>query len=290
MDVLALTTPSRTATLSLPEVLARLSAHAEVESLLLMGSTGQQALTPSSDYDLLVVMSSLSEPLGLIHTTIDQRLAEVYFVTAASLNPILDSATGTITGGALPQSGDQVALYTWMQTGQIVLDRTGRLTQVQQLLQRSDWFVPAPETQRYRIWFGANYNLQHTKWIASSPDPLYQREVDVRLLFTVYFLFCDYFHLRGLPWQGSKAAMRWLTTHDPAYLECFLAFLDAGTRERKLTLYEQLVEQTVAPFGALWPQQATAIQLADGSSVTAEQIERAFAWWDDTLTNHAVNT
>ena len=170
-----------------------------------------------------------------------------------------------------------------MQTGQIVFDRTGRLTQVQQILQTSDWFTPASQTHQYRIWIGANYNLQHTKWIAQSPEPLYQREVDIRLLFTVFFLFCDYFHLRGLPWQGSKAAMRWLAGHDPGYLSTFYAFLDASTRTEKLAIYEQLVEQTVAPFGAVWPNQATAIQLADGSVVTSEQIERALAWWEAVL-------
>jgi hypothetical protein len=210
-------------------------------------------------------------------------LSESPIITTATLEPILASASHAVRGGALPQSGDQVALYTWMQTGQIVFDRTSRLTQVQQILRTSDWFTPASETHRYRIWFGANYNLQHTKWIARSPEPLYQREVDIRLLFTVFFLFCDYFHLRGLPWQGSKAAMRWLAGHDPGYLSTFYAFLDASTRTEKLAIYEQLVERTVAPFGAVWPDQATAIQLADGSVVTPEQIERALAWWDAVL-------
>jgi len=274
---------SHGSTLPLSDVIARLTAQTEVDSVLLMGSTAQDALTPTSDYDLLVVMTSMPEPLGLVHTSIDQRLAEIYFVTAAALEPILASSEHSVTGGALPQTGDQVALYTWMQTGQIVFDRSGRLTQAQNILKASDWFTPASETQRYRIWFGANYNLQHTKWIARSPDPLYQREVDVRLLFTVFFLFCDYFHLRGLRWQGSKAAMRWLALHDPRYLNTFYAFLDASSREDKLAIYEQLVGQTVAPYGAVWPDQATAIQLADGSMVTPEQIERALAWWEAML-------
>lgn len=201
---------AHTANFSLTEVIARLTRQPELESLLLMGSTAQPTPSPASDYDLLAVMSSMPVPLGLIHTSIDHRLAEIYFIPSTALEPLLQSAARPVSGGALPQNGDQVALYTWMQSGQIVFDRTNRLTQVQQILQSTSWFVPAAETHRYRIWFGANYNLKHTKWIAASTDPLYQREVDVRLLFTVYFLFCDYFHLRGLPWQGSKSAMRWL--------------------------------------------------------------------------------
>jgi predicted nucleotidyltransferase len=62
-------------TLSLSNVIARLSAYTDIESLLLMGSTAQQALRPESDYDLLAIMTTLPEPLGLVHTTIDQRLA-----------------------------------------------------------------------------------------------------------------------------------------------------------------------------------------------------------------------
>jgi DNA-binding transcriptional regulator YdaS (Cro superfamily) len=74
--------------------------------------------------------------------------------------------------------------------------------------------------------------------------------------------------------------MRWLAEHDPRYLSAFYAFLDAPTRQEKLALYERLVEQTVAPFGAVWPEEATAIQLADGSEVTSEQIEQALQWWE----------
>ena len=56
---------------------------------------------------------------------------------------------------------------------------------------------------------------------ALSPASDYDLEVDIRLLFTVNLLFCDYFHIRGMPWQGSKAAMRWLEHHDPDYLTLF---------------------------------------------------------------------
>jgi hypothetical protein len=77
-----------------------------------------------------------------------------------------------------------------------VADRSGRLTRAQQILQTSALFTAASEEQRYRIWFGSNYNLQHTLWVAQSSDPRYQREVDVRLLYTVFFLVCDYFHLQ----------------------------------------------------------------------------------------------
>jgi predicted nucleotidyltransferase len=278
--MMPLTRPASTAALSLRDLIARLAANEVVEGVLLMGSTGQGALNVASDLDLLVVMSKLDEPLALVHTTIERRLAEIYFVLSATLDPILAPAQGSVSGGSLPHSSEQVALYTWIQSGQIVADRSGRLTRAQQMLQTTAWFTPASDEQRYRIWFGSNYNLQHTLWVAQSPEPRYQREVDVRLLYTVFFLVCDYFHLRGLPWQGSKAAMRWLAQHDPAYHALFLGFLDAGERARKLAIYAELVERTLAPYGPCWPTEATAIQFTAGSPVSAAAQERGLAWWE----------
>jgi hypothetical protein len=238
------TTISQSNQLSLNEVIARLQQHDAVDSVLLMGSTGQNAVNPASDYDLVVVLSSQPEPIAMLQTVIDQRLAEVYFFSTDTLDQIAGDQYNA-QGGALPSSGDRVAFYTWLQTGRIAFDRNGRLARVQQHLRTTTWFNPIGDAQRYAIWFGHNYNLQHTLWIARSTDPLYQREVDIRLTFTVFFLFCDYFHLRGLPWQGSKAAMRWLEQHDPDYLTLFHAFLDATNRADKLPIYEQLVPLTL---------------------------------------------
>ncbi|MEO7912497.1 MAG: hypothetical protein ABIV47_22850 [Roseiflexaceae bacterium] len=268
--------------LSLNEVIARIQQHDAVDGVLLMGSTGQNALSLASDYDLVVVLSHQPEPLALLHTVIDQRLAEVYFFSIDTLDQIVEKQNNT-HGGALPSAGDHVAFYTWLQNGQIAFDRNGRLARVQQHLRSTEWFKPADDAQRYAIWFGHNYNLQHTKWIARSDDPLYQREVDIRLLFTVFFLFCDYFHIRGLPWQGSKAAMHWLEQHDPSYLALFHSFLDATNRIDKLAMYEQLVPLTLAPVGQLLSDQQSMVNFAPDSAFEPAMIERGLAFWESLL-------
>ncbi len=273
---------SQSNNLTLNEVIARLALHDAVDGILLMGSTGKSALSPASDYDLVVVLSSLPEPIALLHTVIDQRLAEVYFFSNNTLDQIADEPNSA-QGGALPSTGDRVAFYTWLQTGQIAFDRNGRLARVQQHLRTSEWFKPAGDAQRYAIWFGHNYNLQHTKWIARSDDPLYQREVDIRLMFTVFFLFCDYFHIRGLPWQGSKAAMRWLEQHDPAYLTLFHAFLDATNRIDKLATYEQLVPLTLAPIGQVLTDKQSMVNFAPDTAFEPGMIERGLAFWEHLL-------
>jgi len=273
---------SQSNNLSLDNVIARLQQHDAVDGVLLMGSTGQHTISPASDYDLVVVLSSLPEPIALLHTVIDQRLAEVYFFSTDMLDQIADEQNGP-QGGALPSAGDRVALYTWLQTGRIAFDRNSRLARVQQHLRTTEWFSPAGAAQRYAIWFGHNYNLQHTKWIARSDDPLYQREVDIRLMFTVFFLFCDYFHLRGLPWQGSKAAMRWLEQHDPAYLTLFHSLLDASNRADKLIIYEQLVPLTLAPIGQVWTHEQSAVNFMPDSAFEPGMIERGLDFWESLL-------
>ena len=265
--------------LTLDEIIARLKQHDAVDGVLLMGSTGQNTISPASDYDLVVALSSQPEPIALLHTVIDQRLAEVYFFATDTLDQIANEQNSA-QGGALPVAGDRVAFYTWLQTGRIAFDRNGRLARVQQHLRTTQWFNATGDAQRYAIWFGHNYNLQHTMWIARSDDPLYQREVDIRLLFTVNFLFCDYFHLRGLPWQGSKAAMRWLEQHDPAYLTLFHSFLDAPNRAAKLPIYEKLVHLTLAPVGSVWAKEATAVNFAPDSAFEPGMIERGLAFWE----------
>jgi hypothetical protein len=279
------TTISQSNQLALDEVIARLAQHATVDGVLLMGSTGQDTLSLASDYDLVVVLSCQPEPIALLHTVIDQRLAEVYFFSTDTLDQIADEQHSA-QGGDLPSAGDRVAFYTWLQTGRIAFDRSGRLARVQQHLRTTEWFNPIGDAQRYAIWFGHNYNLQHTKWIARSNDPLYQREVDIRLMFTVFFLFCDYFHLRGLPWQGSKAAMRWLEQHDPAYLTLFHAFLDATNRADKLTIYAQLVPLTLAPIGLVWTDEETAVNFAPDTTFEPEMIARGLAFWESLIVPH----
>jgi hypothetical protein len=279
------TTISQSNNLTLNEVIARLQQHDVVDGVLLMGSTGQNIISPASDYDLVVVLSSQPEPIALLHTVIDQRLAEVYFFSTDTLDQIADEPNNA-QGGELPSAGDRVAFYTWLQIGRIAFDRSSRLARVQQHLRTTEWFNPVGDAQRYAIWFGHNYNLQHTKWIARSNDQLYQREVDIRLMFTSFFMFCDYFHLRRLPWQGSKAAMRWLEQHDPAYLTLFHAFLDAPNRAAKLPIYERLVELTLAPVGQVLSNEQSAVNFAPDSVFEPGMIERGLAFWESLIVLH----
>jgi hypothetical protein len=96
MELFRFIDAAHTANFSLTEVIACLTSRPELESLLLMGSTAQPTFSPASDYDLLAVMSSMPVPLGLVHTSIDHRLAEIYSIPATALEPILQRATQSV--------------------------------------------------------------------------------------------------------------------------------------------------------------------------------------------------
>src|SRR6476659_10494644 len=104
---------------SLDEVIASLSANAAVDAVLTMGSTATGSLHPASDYDLLVVLSEMPVPAFLAMTTIEGRMAELYFTTTQTLDMLL------ALDAPIPPDRFEANILTWLQSGRIVFDRSG---------------------------------------------------------------------------------------------------------------------------------------------------------------------
>lgn len=262
-------------TLTLDAILARLTQRTVVEGVVLIGSTGTPALTPSSDYDLIVVLSEMPAPLHVALTTIDARLTDVIFFSLAAIERILSQERL-----ADPVDTLEGKLIRWLQVGQIAFDRAGLLGAAQRKVQSGEWLRPAGEGEIYASWFGVNYNVQQTRRMLSSPDPVYLWAVDFRLLYQLSDLWGSYFRVRRLPWDGEKGAIRYLQAHDPEYLDLFRACLAESDRARKVQIYEQLAALTLAPVGGLWPDGATAIQLAIGADGELPPGAAALAFWE----------
>jgi hypothetical protein len=265
---------SENSALSFDELLARLSERELVEGVLVMGSAGSAALTPASDYDLLVVLSKEVQPLFLVVTAVEGRMAELYFATTAQIASL---------GAGDPLEGYEATMAAWLRSGRIIFDRAGLLARAQRTAQADQRVKKAGPNERYNLWFGVNYNLRQTRRILTSDDPVYQMTVDLRLLYTLMDLFSGYFTLRGLPWQGEKQAIRHLAAHDPSYLELFQQCLAEPERTRKVKLYERLAQLTLAPVGALWPPEATAVQLAGEAAAQPQAVEEALAFWESLI-------
>jgi predicted nucleotidyltransferase len=261
-------------TLTLDQAIAWLARRRVVDGIVVIGSAGQNALTPASDYDLLVVLADMPVPLHVALTYIDRRLTDVIFVSVADIDRLLTSEAQTV-----PAVSEEGKLIWWLQTGRIAFDRLGRLRRAQAWTQSGQRFHMASEGELYSAWFGISYDVMQTKRMLASADPTYVMMVDLRLLFSLHDLWLDYFRVRKLLYPG-KEAIRYLADHDPSYLELFRQCLAEIDRQRKVQLYEQLARLTIAPVGDLWEEGRTAVQLKPGVEWRPGMVEDALAFWE----------
>lgn len=263
---------------SLAEVITRLAQHREVESIAILGSGARGILNPASDYDVLVVLSEMPVPVSLVLTTIERRLAEVVFFSADTIEQWL--AIETFDAGSYASS-----ILRRLQKARVTFDRTGRITRLYEKALSSSWKEKHDQQKVWEAWFSCNYDLQHTKRLLTSPDPVYLMAGDLRLLTTLSDLLTTYFLIRQVPWQGGKEAIRYLMSHDPDYLEAFQDCVGETNRKRKLDLYEKAAALTLAPLGPLWSYDATAIELRTEGEMRPELLQAAFAWWEHLISS-----
>lgn len=273
--------PSQSDALPLEEVVTRLARHEAVTGVVLLGTTGDPALTPASDYDLLVVLSQMPAPMHVALTTVDGRLADIIFVMQPEIDALL--AHDELGHDEVPQDSWAARLLYWVQTGRVVFDRLGQVQRLQDNSATQRRAAQPDAGERYRTWFGINYNVRQTLRILASADPVYQMTVDLRLLYCLSELWVAYFRLRGLAWAGEKAAVRYLAAHDPGYLQRFQRCLAETDRRSKVAQYVALAEQTLLPLGGLWPQASTAIQFHADAPWRPGQDQVALAFWNSLL-------
>ena len=151
--------------LTLDEVIARLSQRRTVEGVLTIGTTSGDKLTPASDYDLVIVLSDLPEglePYGV--TYICNRLTDLLFVTTAQLDEIraLEAPIdGRVWLGRI---------IAWFKAGHIDFDRNGRLQQIQDKVRAQPHLKPHNKDGRAG-WWRVNFNLAQTLRLLASDDP-----------------------------------------------------------------------------------------------------------------------
>jgi predicted nucleotidyltransferase len=268
---------SSTADLTLDEVIALLGRHPAVDGLLTIGSTGREALTPTSDYDLVVVLAESPLQLGVGITYIDHRLTDLLFVTAGQVEEIVRAQE--------PLDGEAWVgrLARWLHAGRVVFDRRGRLHAAQERVRSADLLRPPEVADAYGAWIGVNYNLLHTRRLMRSDDPVHRHAAVLRItLYGVSSVVFSYFQVRGLRWEGDKAAVRHLMAHDPAYFAQLQGLLNEADPDRKLARYEALAAATLAPLGPLWKGEPTVLW-NDAEPPGREAIERGLAFWEELI-------
>ncbi len=270
------TLPIATATLSLDVVIARLAAQEAIDGVVLLGSTGSGALTPSSDYDVLVVTTAPT-PLWHVLTTVDERLTEVYVVPAAEIDALRAATLLVAHTDSRP-----ALLARWLLRGRIVADRNGQLAHTRNRLLTGGYeFTVWTAAELYRYWFKINYDLRETeRLLATADDPVRATTIDMRLLYCLPEVWLSYFRFRGVPWDGDKAAIAYLTRHDPAFLATFRACHATSDRRQRVAFYRELAAQATAPVGGLWSSTVGGLQLTDAVHWTQDIITSGVALWD----------
>ena len=269
---------SRSNTMSLDEVIERLSRQDVVSGVVVNGSGGAEEIVRGSDYDLVVFRTDLDTEGHVGLTYIDGRVTDVIFVNADETRRILalkeplsvESWTGHVVH--------------WLVLGRVAYDRTGEITRAFEYVHRGHWLRPMDDAEIYQIWFSINFNVRHNHRILNSDDPLYMMALDVRMLYGATDIFRGYFHCRRMLWEGEKAALRYLQEHDPGFIALFQRFVHTDDREQKMIMYEQLADWATAPVGGVWDPQGTSMQLIEPQEkVTPDMIDRALRFWEDLL-------
>jgi predicted nucleotidyltransferase len=276
------TIPTSTEGLTLAQVIGRLARHPVVDGIVVMGSGSKGALNPTSDLDLFVVVASMPEPLYMVLTTIESRLAEVYFTTTSEIDR-LEALDRPTYGDA-----DEHVATLWLQTGRIAFDRSGRINRLRRKVQADPWpdLARSNETMAadiYAYWWKINYNLRQTRRMLSSDDPVYLMAVDIRLLYSLPEVFVGYARARSMPWRGEKELIRYLQQHDQAFLDLFRQCIAETDRSRKVDLYERAAALALAPAGGLWQPKATSVQIRADESFQPAQIMHALEFWQSLI-------
>ena len=262
-----LSIPSISEHLSLSETITRLSQSPLVDGIAEFGSHTADHFSPTSDYDLFVLMTHLPLRVFQMLTTIQGRLADIVLVEAETADTLLATAT-------YPTTLFETLFTRKMQTAHIRFDRSGRLKQLQHVVTSPAWQATAtpaaPRTTWPAIWFWQSFGLLQVERMAQSQDPVHRLAVDMLFTACLSGTWRSYFDVRARPWDGEKAALRYWMEHDDAYFQTVQACLGATNRNERLRAYRALVQQTIQPIGAILRVGETAVVLAQAEHKDTE--------------------
>ncbi len=228
------------ASLSLDQAIQRVTAHDEVEGVVLLGSTAMGNFNVASDYDIMIVIGDVVG-LTVEMTAVDGRLTDVLVVSLATLR-------------RAQRGGDDLSrrIATWLAGGRVVFDRGGGVRSAQCKVREGGAPGPSPvddDAERTQV----SYDLLVNENYALSSQPRYRLALRLRSLHSFSRLLLAYFRVRHVVWQGEKWAIRYLEHNDPEFLALVVEWLDAPDPATQLALHRQAAEVALAPVGGVWP-------------------------------------
>ncbi len=165
-----------------------------------IGSLTNDAFSPTSDYDLVIVLHDLPTPWYVGVTIIDGRFTDLLFVDAVALGRIAALATPIALQDPLAPHRPVASAGTHHPRSiRSVSDRTGSTSPP------PPGSNPPPRRTSTARGFAINYNLAQARRMLASDDPLYSATVDVRMaIFGHMDVWTGYFTIRRLPYAGER--------------------------------------------------------------------------------------
>jgi hypothetical protein len=238
----------------LATVIEYLSNQPYVDGIMQIGSLTTTTFSPTSDYDLVIVLRDAPVPWYVGVTSVDYRFTDLLFVNPTALEHIAALSTPVALNDSL------TPIIRWLETGQIVFDRSDRLAKAQHHVRSMQWIDPVPDKDVFGAWFSTNYNLAQARRMLSAHVPLYQMTVDIRMALHGHMdVWYSYFTIRRIVDTGEKNAIRYLLAHDPDFLSEYRQFIHEIDRNAKFARYEKVAALALAPFGGLWAADTTAM-------------------------------
>lgn len=277
---MSLTQATVSHTLSFATVLSRLESSSLVDGIALFGSRADNRDNPVSDYDVLLLVKHMPDPIFQMFTSIDGRMVDIIFVQIDMVDRLLTSRV------AVAAHSFEGLFLQKMKIAEILYDPSRHLSRAKQhvlsQLAAGIDFQPVAESEKYAAWFWQNHSLAHIKRMMQAEDELYLTAVDMMLMGSLASICRDYCRVRDIHWKGQKHALRYLQQHDPDFLALLREAITASNRARRVTLYEQLVQRAIAPVGQLWQNGITAVYLRDTAQHPAK-VAQALTFWENLL-------
>ncbi len=235
---------------SLNHLLTILQKRGEVRGIALLGSTAGDALTATSDIDLLVVVGGsvmARSPFEVAFTYLDGRPSDVILTTVDEV------ARLRAADWNVPLPAREESMLRWIREGRIVYDPVGVLRDV---AAKPDPPVPWTDAEQRVAWWSANFALAKATRYLRSTEPDHWRAARWVLYGGFHPALVGYFAARNLPWAGEKEGIAYLRRADPAMLASLEAFLTATDEGTLLDAFARIVRHALDPIGGVWPKGA----------------------------------
>lgn len=258
------------------ETIQRLSQSPFVEGIAAFGSRAFARESAASDYDLLIVLRDLPAPVFQIITAIDGLIADIVPVNVELIERMVAA------GAEPPTDLFGVMLVQKLRTARILFDRAGLMARAQAAARAIPAISltpkPAMFAKRYAEMFWQGFVTQQVRRMSRSEDELHHLAADMMISSILTQTYRAYFELRGLAWEGEKAALRYWRQSDPACYELVRLLIGARDLEARLNAYERLSRHVLDGYGEPIRAGQTAVMLA--TDVSEVDVTAMLDYWD----------